>query len=57
MSNQAQVLAPGLSDRAVAITLAGMLGFALIFLSGFAGPNLIHNAAHDFRHTNNTPCH
>jgi cobalt transporter subunit CbtB len=57
MSNQAQVLAPGLSDRAVAIALAGILGFALIFLSGFAGPNLIHNAAHDFRHTNNTPCH
>jgi cobalt transporter subunit CbtB len=57
MSNQAQVLAPGLSDRAVAIALAGMLGCALIFLSGFAGPNLIHSAAHDFRHTNNTPCH
>jgi cobalt transporter subunit CbtB len=33
------------------------LGLALIFGAGFAGPSLLHNAAHDGRHAFAFPCH
>ena len=36
---------------------AAFLGLFLIFGVGFAGPSLIHNAAHDVRHINAFPCH
>jgi len=33
------------------------LGFAILYVVGFAGPAAIHNAAHDARHSLNFPCH
>ena len=33
------------------------LGAVIVFGVGFAGPELIHNAAHDTRHSINFPCH
>jgi cobalt transporter subunit CbtB len=33
------------------------LGLMLIFGAGFAGPSLLHNAAHDGRHAFAFPCH
>jgi len=36
---------------------AAMLGLVLIFGVGFAGPSVIHNAAHDARHIHAFPCH
>jgi len=33
------------------------LGVALLYVVGFAGPQLIHDAAHDTRHSLNFPCH
>jgi len=33
------------------------LGFALLYVVGFAGPQVIHDAAHDARHSLNFPCH
>jgi cobalt transporter subunit CbtB len=36
---------------------AVLLGLALIFGAGFAGPSLLHNAAHDGRHAFAFPCH
>ncbi len=45
------------SERAKAILLAASLGVGLIFVSGFAAPELVHNAAHDWRHAHNFPCH
>jgi cobalt transporter subunit CbtB len=33
------------------------LGIVLIAGSGFAGPEVLHNAAHDSRHANVFPCH
>jgi cobalt transporter subunit CbtB len=41
--------------RAAAVAL--LLGFGLIFLTGFAYPEVIHNAAHDTRHGLSFPCH
>ncbi|MGQ0675875.1 MAG: CbtB domain-containing protein [Rhodospirillales bacterium] len=40
--------------RAGALALAGA---ALLFVAGFARPDLVHNAAHDARHAFATPCH
>jgi len=45
-------LARGLSALA-----AILLGLALIYGAGFAGPSVLHNAAHDGRHAFAFPCH
>lgn len=37
--------------------VASLLGVALVFLTGFAQPQLLHNAAHDTRHSLSFPCH
>jgi cobalt transporter subunit CbtB len=37
--------------------VACTLGAVIVFGVGFAGPELIHNAAHDTRHSINFPCH
>ena len=58
MSVRTAVLAPAASsERRFAILLAAGMGLALLFLSGFAQPALLHNAAHDWRHAHNFPCH
>ncbi|MFX4335880.1 CbtB-domain containing protein, partial [Acinetobacter baumannii] len=33
------------------------LGLGLVFVAGFAPATVLHNAAHDFRHAQNFPCH
>lgn len=48
---------PVASDRIAAIALAAFLGLGLLYASGFATPSLLHNAAHDWRHAHNFPCH
>lgn len=53
----AQQLRASVSERTRAIVLAASVGVALIFVSGFAAPSLVHNAAHDWRHAHNFPCH
>ena len=45
------------SQRLAAIFIAATLGLALVFTSGFASPEALHNAAHDWRHSHNFPCH
>lgn len=52
--------APGGLERLVAQwrPLAAIaLGLAVLYIAGFAGPERIHNAAHDARHSLNFPCH
>jgi len=48
-----------LSKMAVLVSagIAAVLGIVVLYGVGFAGPDLIHNAAHDTRHSINTPCH
>jgi len=36
---------------------AAFLGLFLLWGVGFAGPDVIHNAAHDTRHAAAFPCH
>jgi len=50
----------GTTERSQALRAAGvalLLGLGLIFLTGFAYPEVIHNAAHDTRHSLSFPCH
>ena len=37
--------------------IAIALGFAVLYVVGFAGSATIHDAAHDARHSLNFPCH
>ncbi len=37
--------------------IAALLGVIILYGVGFAGPDLIHNAAHDTRHSISVPCH
>ncbi len=34
-----------------------LLGTVLLFIVGFAGPEVIHDSAHDGRHSFSFPCH
>ena len=34
-----------------------LAGGMLVFTMGFAHPELLHNAAHDWRHSMSFPCH
>ena len=44
-------------ERSRAVLVAALLGLGLVFMAGFAPALALHNAAHDFRHTQNFPCH
>ena len=48
---------PATASRWVAILLSAAIGVSLLYVSGFAAPILLHNAAHDWRHAHNFPCH
>ena len=43
------------NERLGAVLVAAFLG--LVFMAGFAPAMALHNAAHDFRHSQNFPCH
>ena len=45
------------SEALRAASIALILGLGLVFLTGFAYPEFIHNAAHDTRHSLSFPCH
>ena len=56
-SNVQAVAVAAPSQRLSTIVIAAVFGVALVFVSGFASPELVHNAAHDWRHAHNFPCH
>jgi cobalt transporter subunit CbtB len=45
------------SDTFVAAVFAALLGGFLIWGVGFSHIDVIHNAAHDTRHSTGFPCH
>jgi len=49
----ATLQAAGLTSPLAAIAF----GLALLFVSGFAGAEMLHNSAHDTRHATGFPCH
>ena len=45
------------SSSFVQIIAAMSLGLVLVFASGFAQSQTLHDAAHDMRHSTGFPCH
>jgi cobalt transporter subunit CbtB len=55
-----QIQVAGLSRRTAMLLQAGGLllaGFVLVFFTGFAQSEALHDAAHDTRHSLSFPCH
>ncbi len=50
-------IALGTQQRMAAGAIALIFGVFLIFGTGFAHSNTLHNAAHDTRHAVGFPCH
>ena len=57
MSSSKTVATADLSSRMIAAVVAGLLGAFLVFGAAFAQSDLLHNAAHDVRHSIAVPCH
>lgn len=49
--------APARAEALKAALCALVVGAALVFTTGFAMPDVLHNAAHDTRHALSFPCH
>lgn len=45
------------SSTAGTIVLAALAGAILVFFTGMAQPEALHDAAHDVRHAAGYPCH
>ena len=45
------------TSRVGVVLAAALLGLSLIFIAGFAEVKVLHNAAHDTRHSAGFPCH
>ncbi len=56
-STAAPSTAVGVRAGALPALLAMAAGLMLLFVVGFAGPQILHNAAHDGRHSLSFPCH
>ncbi|MEI6099361.1 MAG: CbtB domain-containing protein [Alphaproteobacteria bacterium] len=41
----------------MSVVVVGFLGAALVFVAGFANSSVMHDAAHDTRHSTGFPCH
>ncbi len=56
----AALIGIGISERSEvlrAALVALVLGLGLVFVTGFSHLEVIHNAAHDVRHSLSFPCH
>ncbi len=45
------------TSRAATVIFAVLLGLFILFGTGLAQPDILHNAAHDTRHAFSFPCH
>jgi cobalt transporter subunit CbtB len=57
LQGQAGSVTAARSDTLIAAIVAAMLGVFLIWGVGFAPIAVLHNAAHDTRHSIAFPCH
>jgi cobalt transporter subunit CbtB len=57
ISSTKTVATADLSSRMTAAVVAGLLGTFFLFGVAFAQPDVLHNAAHDVRHSVAFPCH
>lgn len=45
------------SKRLIAIFSSILMGVSLVYFAGFSHLDVVHNAAHDTRHSSGFPCH
>lgn len=45
------------SHSLIQVIVALVLGTSFVFASGFANSQVLHDAAHDVRHSTGFPCH
>lgn len=57
MHGTTPALAAGTSAALLPAALAILLGIFILYGTGFAQPETLHNAAHDSRHSFAFPCH
>lgn len=57
LPNESARVAAGRTAALLPALLAALLGVFILWGAGFAGPGVIHNAAHDARHAHAFPCH
>ncbi len=57
MNTITKLNAKAISKDKIAALLSIFLGTAFIFLLGFSHIEVVHNAAHDTRHSSAFPCH
>jgi cobalt transporter subunit CbtB len=50
-------VAAGQVSRQAQALMAAVLGLFIVGFVGFANIDVVHNAAHDVRHSNAFPCH
>ncbi|MEO8242211.1 MAG: CbtB domain-containing protein [bacterium] len=41
----------------MSIVMVALIGATLVFFAGFANSSVLHDAAHDMRHSTGFPCH
>lgn len=56
-ASQTHSLAHSRAAVALPAVLAVVFGLFLVWGTGFASPEALHNAAHDARHAMSFPCH
>lgn len=57
VSSSALGASVGSASRATQLALSGLLGLFVICFVGFSHMEVVHNAAHDYRHSLAFPCH
>ena len=50
-------VALGVQEKAITVVVLALLGVFVVWGVGFAQSSLLHNAAHDSRHSIAFPCH
>lgn len=59
MNTVTSALGTGVSSqsRAMQLAMAALLGIFVVGFLGFSHMDVVHNAAHDYRHSMAFPCH
>ena len=56
-ASQTSGVSVGRQSRLMQLALAGLLGVFIVGFIGFSHLDVVHNAAHDYRHSMSFPCH
>ena len=57
MTTTAQISTTKTTSGLMSIVMVALIGATLVFFAGFANSAVLHDAAHDTRHSTGFPCH